>query len=285
MQTNLHDYTRNRGRVVVAVINRKGGVGKTGVTANLAGELAVRGWNVGAVDTDAQGGSHLALCLGGAADDGLYKALVEGAFVGEVVQPVDPKVFLRDGEIQTGAIHVLPAGLNTWRIPHKIDDAAAFAGLVDGFADTYDLDFVLIDTGPSMSLFDGAIYDAADAFLYVTEVETLALVGIRDSFAQVERRNARRLKAGRRASEVLGIVPNKVGGLKQHYDHLNGLREAFGERLIFSPLRRLKPYPRMAQKGRVVRVLDNGGAAEECARLADEFLRAVAAWIGEGEHV
>lgn len=276
-------FTRNRGRIVVAVINRKGGVGKTGVTANLAGELAAQGWNVGAVDTDAQGGSHLAICLGCAVDDGLYKCLVDGAFVGEVAQPVDPRVFLRDGEIQIGAIHVLPAGLNTWRIPHKIDDAAALGGLLDGFAALYDLDFVLVDTGPSMSLFDGAIYDAADAFLYVTEVETLALVGIRDSFEQVERRNARRVKAGRRPSVVLGIVPNKVGGLKQHYDHLNGLVDAFGERAVFSPLRRLKPYPRMAQKGRVVRVLDpRGGAAGECARLCAEFLQAVEAWMGEG---
>jgi len=283
----MNTITRNRGRIVVAVINRKGGVGKTGVTANLAGELAARGYHVGAVDTDAQGGSHLAICLGCAPDDALFKALVDGVFVGEVVQPVDPQVFLRDGEVATGDIHVLPAGLNTWRIPQKLDDADAFSRLVDRFADVYDLDFVLVDTGPSMSLFDGAIYDAADAFLYVTEVETLALVGIRDSFDQVERRNARRVKAGKRASAVLGIVPNKIGGLKLHYDHLNALRDAFGEPLIMSPLRRLKTYPYMAKKGRVVRAIDpRGGAAGETARLADEFVQAVAAWIGEGvEHV
>lgn len=39
---------------IVSVINYKGGVGKTTVTANLAGELANRGKNVLLIDTDAQ---------------------------------------------------------------------------------------------------------------------------------------------------------------------------------------------------------------------------------------
>src|ERR1700748_3536690 len=39
---------------IVAVINYKGGVGKTSLTANLGAELAYRGWNVLLIDLDAQ---------------------------------------------------------------------------------------------------------------------------------------------------------------------------------------------------------------------------------------
>ncbi|WP_205895237.1 ParA family protein [Metapseudomonas otitidis] len=39
---------------IVSVINYKGGVGKTTVTANIAGELAWRGKKVLLIDTDAQ---------------------------------------------------------------------------------------------------------------------------------------------------------------------------------------------------------------------------------------
>ena len=39
---------------IITIINYKGGVGKTTVTANLAGELAYRGKKILLLDTDAQ---------------------------------------------------------------------------------------------------------------------------------------------------------------------------------------------------------------------------------------
>lgn len=46
---------RSRLRRVIAVMNRKGGVGKTSITSNLAGVLAQAGYKVLAIDLDQQG--------------------------------------------------------------------------------------------------------------------------------------------------------------------------------------------------------------------------------------
>lgn len=51
----LNDTTRRRLRRVIALINRKGGVGKTSVTANTAGCFAAKGYRVLLVDLDSQG--------------------------------------------------------------------------------------------------------------------------------------------------------------------------------------------------------------------------------------
>ena len=51
----LTDEKRLRNRRVIAVMNRKGGVGKTSITANVAGVLADACYRVLAADLDAQG--------------------------------------------------------------------------------------------------------------------------------------------------------------------------------------------------------------------------------------
>src|SRR4051794_23157663 len=73
---------RTRLRRTVAVINGKGGVGKTSVTANLAGLYAAAGYRVCAIDLDPQGnlGNDLGYLAAGLADGGagLHAAAVTG---------------------------------------------------------------------------------------------------------------------------------------------------------------------------------------------------------------
>ncbi len=54
----------------ILVLNGKGGVGKTSLTANLAGLAALSGWRVLAVDLDPQGNLGRDLGYLGDADDG-----------------------------------------------------------------------------------------------------------------------------------------------------------------------------------------------------------------------
>ena len=72
----------------IAVINQKGGVGKTTTTANLAHELALQGNKVVAIDLDPQG--HLGASFGVHDPDtaGLDQVLMDGVAIDDCVNEV-----------------------------------------------------------------------------------------------------------------------------------------------------------------------------------------------------
>jgi cellulose biosynthesis protein BcsQ len=72
------------------------------------------------------------------------------------------------------------------------------------------LDVILIDTNPTLSLFDGAVWLAADGYIYVTECERLSIDGIQVAIEQMTRVKLTREKYMHRTSSVLGIIPNKM---------------------------------------------------------------------------
>ncbi len=74
---------------VVAMINQKGGVGKTTTVANLAAALAARGQRILAIDLDPQ--SHLTMHLGLEGTEvspGVYDVLTSGAAISAAARKV-----------------------------------------------------------------------------------------------------------------------------------------------------------------------------------------------------
>lgn len=277
----------------ITVANAKGGVGKSFVTTNLAGELAVRGYNVGIVDTDSQG--NASLYLGVQPEDGLFKALVGVQQADESYLPVPLEQLvrrvpndsylapLRDGTMPEapGALYILPGYNNTFRIPYLLSDTDAYSDMLDTYIDMYDLDFIFTDTAPTLSFFDASIYDAADGFLFVTECAMGSMQGLADCYQRVRRKNASRAKRQQRQADIIGIIPNKFVGGKDQSDNAAALGAKFGTDVVFDLIKWYKTIEKASSYGQTVRSFSpNTPAALQILDAADRVELKIAEAVG-----
>lgn len=195
---------------IIAVTNRKGGVGKSTISTHVAAGLAASGWNVGLVDTDSQG--HAGLMLGMPEEDGLFGVLVEKRPLAECVMVVPKERYSTPDSPALGNLYLLPSSVKTYKIPYELDanQTFLFLEILESFAETANLDVLIVDTNPTMSMFDGAVYLATDGFIYVTECERMSFDGITKALDQMQSSSASRRRYLGRDTRVLGIIPNKM---------------------------------------------------------------------------
>jgi chromosome partitioning protein len=166
----------------IALINQKGGVGKTTTTVNLGAALAASGLRVLMIDLDPQ--AHLTLSLGIDPDDldlSVYELLTEtGVSAGEVVRMVE-------GSPNLG---VLPAVTNLAGVESELSEMVA-TGLAQTILrnKTNDLvtqfDYVLLDCPPSLGLLTINGLTAAQEIIVPMQAHFLALQGMGKLFETI----------------------------------------------------------------------------------------------------
>lgn len=155
---------------IIAVINQKGGVGKSTTAINLAAALGEQGKSVLLVDLDPQGNSSSGL--------GIEKSLVENCIY---------DVLLNDISIEDAIIPDIYPDLDI--VPATINLAGAEVELVSEMARENRLkdavgvvrgkyDYVLIDCPPSLGLLTVNALVAADKLLIPIQCEFYALEGV-----------------------------------------------------------------------------------------------------------
>jgi chromosome partitioning protein len=172
----------NRPMRTIALMNQKGGVGKTTTTVNLGAALAEAGHRVVLIDLDPQ--AHLTINYGvepTAELAGLYDVLVHEVPIAEVIQSVGDRLLLVPSSIDLAAAEVeLVSVLGRELILKKRLEAAAL-----------DADFVLLDCPPSLGLLTINALAAASEVIVPMQPHFLALQGVAKLLETVQLVNKR----------------------------------------------------------------------------------------------
>ncbi len=163
---------------VLAVVNQKGGVGKTTSTVNLAAALAQLGMRVLVVDLDPQGNASTALSIAHAEGTaGSYHVLVGGTAVDDVVAECEavPGLFVVPATIDlAGAeIELVPLVARETRLKRALD-----AHLQECAEVHHRYDYVFIDCPPSLGLLTVNALAAGRELLIPIQCEYYALEGV-----------------------------------------------------------------------------------------------------------
>ena len=262
----MPDPGRNGKPVIFAVANQKGGVGKTTTTINLSAALAERGARVLIVDLDPQGNASTGL--------GVPPSLRVKTSYDVIIDELP----LVDAVMATSIDHVLicpsNADLSSADLELVSNVKRSFLlhdALRDICVDDLDLDFIMIDCPPSLSLLTINALVACHAVLVPLQAEFFALEGLSQLLLTV--REVR--QSANPTLRIEGVVLTMVDGRNRLSQQVESdARKTLGD-LVFSTVIprnvRLSEAPSYAQS---ILSYDSGSkGAEAYRKLAAEVIR------------
>lgn len=162
---------------IITIVNQKGGVGKTTTTVNLGHGLALAGKNVLLIDLDPQ--AQVASALSCPQDSGTYYLLTMGRQSPTEVQ------FVKSLVRATGRTNLwyIPGSIETVRAQNDVANRTPPAAIshIREMLDTFTqngLDYLVIDTSPSIGGLQERALWAADLVVLPTNMDYLSNEGI-----------------------------------------------------------------------------------------------------------
>lgn len=210
---------------VMAVVNQKGGTGKTTTTENLGVGLAMEGKKVLVVDADPQ--ASLTISLGHPVPDNLPITLSD--LMGKVMmeQPIEPgEGILHHPE----GVDLMPANIELSGLEVSLVNAMSRETVLRQYLDTVkqNYDFILLDCMPSLGMLTVNALAAADNVLIPVQAAYLPAKGLEQllqTINKVRRQINPKLK-------IEGILLTMVDGRTNYAKDISNLiRENYGGKL------------------------------------------------------
>ena len=248
---------------IIAVVNQKGGVGKTTSTVNLAASVALKGQKVLLMDIDPQGNATSGL--------GVNKRELETSSYDVIVNALPIEKAIRKTEFE-----------NLWVLPSNMNLAGAELELVDmkhreskiknAVAPIKaDFDFIFLDCPPSLGLITLNALCAADTVLVPIQCEYYALEGLSQLMSTI--RQVKRLYNPH--IEMEGVLLTMYDGRLNLTQQVVGeLKRFFPKKVYATAIPRNVKLSEAPGYGLPIHYYDkNSKGAAAYDALADEFLK------------
>lgn len=236
--------------LTITIANQKGGVGKTTTAVTLAHGLVRKGKRVLLVDLDPQG--QCATILGLKPEPGAFNLLVSEQPLGQVIRATDRmNLFVVLGDRKTAVAQTV---LNVQRSPISFAQSKI---VVPAAKDN--IDYVVLDTSPSVGELQEQALWAADGALIPCAVDYLASDGVFNIAITLKRIHDELNWKGK----ILGILPTFYDSVtRESKATLQDLQKRFGS-LLLPPIHRATILRECAVEGKTIFELDPSSRAAE----------------------
>ena len=248
---------------IIAVVNQKGGVGKTTSTVNLAASVALKGQKVLLMDIDPQGNATSGL--------GVNKRELETSSYDVIVNALPIEKAIRKTEFEN--LWVLPSNMNLAGAELELVDMKHHESKIKNAVAPIkaDFDFIFLDCPPSLGLITLNALCAADTVLVPIQCEYYALEGLSQLMSTI--RQVKRLYNPH--IEMEGVLLTMYDGRLNLTQQVVGeLKRFFPKKVYATAIPRNVKLSEAPSYGLPIHYYDkNSKGAAAYDALADEFLK------------